>query len=109
MGSRMRITPFERQAITQTAEEIFGPSTHVYLFGSRVDDSKRGGDIDLYIVCSDISDISDMSDMSKVFEKKIWFLAKLKRAIGDQKIDVVFHQDATRPIEQEAIIWGIHL
>ena len=72
----------------------------VYLFGSRVDDSKKGGDIDLYFVLNDFQDI---------FEKKIKFLARVKRALGDQKIDIVFNTDSTRLIEQEALTWGIKL
>ena len=72
----------------------------VYLFGSRTDDSKRGGDIDLFIETSDTSDL---------FMKKIRFLAKLKRAIGDQKIDVVFNVDESRLIEKEAKKWAIRI
>ncbi len=96
----MRLSAFERTSITQTAREVFGAETSVYLFGSRVDDSRRGGDIDLYIVCEDISNL---------FAKKLRFLAKLKLKIEDQKIDVVFNEDPSRPIEQEASKWAIPL
>lgn len=37
------------------------------------------------------------------------FLASVKRALGEQKIDVVFNQDKNRLIEQEAMQWGIKL
>ncbi|WP_457743703.1 nucleotidyltransferase domain-containing protein [Sulfurimonas sp.] len=72
----------------------------IYLFGSRVDDSKKGGDIDLYLV---------VQDHHKLFEKKIKFLSRIKREIGDQKIDIVFNKDNTRLIEMEAVKWGIKL
>jgi len=72
----------------------------IYLFGSRVDDSKKGGDIDLYLVLEEPIDL---------FKKKIEFLSRIKRELGDQKIDVVFNTDPTRPIEQEAMQWGIKL
>ena len=72
----------------------------IYLFGSRVDDSKKGGDIDLYFVLTNFDDL---------FDKKIKFLSRVKRELGDQKIDIIFNTDKTRLIEKEAIKWGIKL
>lgn len=72
----------------------------IFLFGSRTDDSKRGGDIDLYLVLLDHHDL---------FQKKIKFLSRVKRELGEQKIDIVFNKDQSRLIEQEAIKWGIKL
>ena len=72
----------------------------IYLFGSRIDDTKKGGDIDLYLV---------VQNPINLFEKKIKFLARLKRELGEQKIDIVFNIDKNRLIEQEAIKWGIKL
>ena len=72
----------------------------IYLFGSRVDDSRKGGDIDLYIQ----TDIKE-----NVLDKKIKFLAILKQKIGVQKIDVVTSSNRIRAIEQEAIHKGIEL
>ena len=69
-------------------------------FGSRADDTKKGGDIDLYLVIQDHTDL---------FQKKIKFLSKIKRELGDQKIDIVFNTDNTRLIEKEAQQWGIKL
>lgn len=45
----MRLTPKEIETIKTAAVEVFGTDAIIRLFGSRVDDSKRGGDIDLYI------------------------------------------------------------
>ena len=80
-------------------KQIF-KSGEIYLFGSRVDDNKKGGDIDLYLVLDEHQDI---------FTKKIKFLAKLKRVLGEQKIDIIFNENSDRLIEQEAIKWGIKL
>jgi len=44
-----------------------------------------------------------------IYLKKIQFLLLLESLIGEQKIDVVFHRDGTRPIEQEAKNKGIQL
>ena len=45
----MRLTPDQRQLIKQAAAELAGPTARVHLFGSRVDDQQRGGDIDLLV------------------------------------------------------------
>ncbi|MBU1667776.1 nucleotidyltransferase domain-containing protein [bacterium] len=88
----MRLTQFEKESIKQTFLNIF-KTGKIYLFGSRVDDSKRGRDIDLYMV----------------FDKKIAFLGELQSKIGEQKIDVVISKDKTRAIEEEALRTGIEL
>jgi len=45
----MRLTEFEKKEIKHAVEKNFGTEIDVYLFGSRIDDSLKGGDIDLYI------------------------------------------------------------
>jgi predicted nucleotidyltransferase len=95
----VRLTEFEVQAIKQSAQEVFGAGVEVALFGSRVDDAKKGGDIDLYIKAS----------MGNDFTRKIKFLISLEQKIGEQKIDVVMAIDKNRPIEQEALKNGIWL
>ena len=82
--------------------EIFSKGS-IYLFGSRVDNTKRGGDIDLYI------QLEDTLPISTIYDKKIEFLGRLKSRIGEQKIDVVISKDINRAIEQEAIKNGIRL
>ena len=98
----MRLTPQEIQAIKESFLTVFG-NGNIYLFGSRVDDTKRGGDIDLYI------DLEERLSYSVVFSKKIDFLVALKAKIGEQKIDVVISKDKSRSIEQEALKYGIKL
>lgn len=44
----MRLTKYEITSIKKAFKETF-VSGNIYLFGSRVDDSQKGGDIDLYI------------------------------------------------------------
>ena len=96
----MRLQDFEINSIKSTVNHIFGNGSKVVLFGSRVYDNVKGGDIDLYIQPSDINNL---------WEKKINFLVQLKSAIGDQKIDVIISRDKSRLIEQEAIKNGIEL
>ena len=95
----MRLLPHYQETIKKYFKEFFG-NGEVYLFGSRVDDNKKGGDIDLYFV---------LKNHSNLFEKKIKFLSRVKRELGEQKIDVVFNIDNSRLIEKEAIKWGIKL
>jgi len=83
---KMRLTEFEIISIKTLAQEIFGNHTRVSLFGSRVNDQMRGGDIDLFI--------SNADEYS--LKKKVIFLAEIKKRIGDQMIDVVFDNENTR-------------
>lgn len=45
----MRLTSNEVEIILHSAREIYGEGVRVYLFGSRTDDARRGGDIDLLV------------------------------------------------------------
>jgi uncharacterized protein len=45
----MRLKLKDVEFIKQTARDYFGKEAKIYLFGSRVSDHKKGGDIDLYI------------------------------------------------------------
>jgi predicted nucleotidyltransferase len=101
----MRVSSREIAAIKELAKECFGPEAVVYLFGSRVDDGKRGGDIDLYIE-------TDECDAARVLDAKYDFLAKLKRRIGDQRVDVVVSFPARQqipPIIEVARRTGVRL
>ena len=95
----MRLTEFEIKAIKESANEIFGPEVEILLFGSRVDDERRGGDIDLYIKAPTGIDL----------KHKIKFLVSLEQKIGEQKIDVVLAKDKNSLIEQQAINTGVLL
>ena len=95
----MRLSNKYVEVIKKYFNEFF-KNGEIYLFGSRVDDNKKGGDIDLYLV---------LDEHKNLFEKKIKFLSRIKKELGEQKIDIVFNTDNTRLIEKEAIQWGIKL
>lgn len=78
----MRLSENQIQIINQTAKEHFGNTVKVFLFGSRVDNKKKGGDIDLLIRSQNKSVLT--------LKNKLLFLVDLKIRIGDRKIDVVF-------------------
>jgi len=83
----MRITQYQSQIFKELAKKHFGHQTTVCLFGSRTDDLKKGGDIDLFIKNNDKTKLT--------IANKVQFLADLKTKIGDQKIDVVFDNSNT--------------
>ncbi len=84
----MRLNQFYVDNIKELAGSSFGEGTSVFLFGSRIDDKKKGGDIDLFI--------RNENERALTVEAKVHFLAKLKTKIGDRKIDVVFDNIGTR-------------
>lgn len=69
-------------AICNHFSTFFLPTDQLWLFGSRTDLNKKGGDIDLYIETNE-------TNYEKAVCKKLDFLCALKKEIGDQKIDVV--------------------
>ena len=53
----MCLTKKEIETIVRIARESYGWNVEVYLFGSRTDDIKRGGDIDLLVRNSGIKKV----------------------------------------------------
>lgn len=98
----MRLNTDQIQAICQAATAAFGQGTSVWLFGSRVDDSKRGGDIDL-LVRPHVRIGADAAEPQQAFMQKIKMLNLLERSLGERKIDLVVEQSQdTRPIVEVA-------
>ncbi|WP_016779153.1 nucleotidyltransferase domain-containing protein [Anaerophaga thermohalophila] len=81
----MRLSERERQSIKHAAKEVWGDKATLYLFGSRTDNSKKGGDIDLYI------QLSEIKSPRRLIHQKAAFLSKLDILIGEQKIDVIIN------------------
>lgn len=59
----------------------------IHLFGSRVENSARGGDIDIYIE-------PDLRSADAIVEAKINALVELQLALGEQKIDLVINRQS---------------
>jgi predicted nucleotidyltransferase len=93
----MRLEEFEIQAI-ETAVHSLDPDAAIYLFGSRVDDSRKGGDIDLLIFSERLTYGDKLKIKQQFFEK-----------MDDQKIDVVIAKDATDPFVRAALESGVRL
>lgn len=99
----MRLSTNEQRLIKQSCINVFSDNSKIFVFGSRVDDAKKGGDLDLYIIPN--MNIS----LENLYDKKIEFLSKLQLYLGEQKIDVVVSKDKNRSIEKEALATGIEL
>lgn len=102
----MRLRSAEREAIAQAARDVFALGTRILLFGSRVDDRRRGGDIDLLI------ETPLPLAPAELVEQRTHFISRLYRALEEQRIDIVIttHQQAdARPVVTIARQTGIVL
>lgn len=101
----MRLSDEQRRVIKLAVRACFGADAAVRLFGSRTDDSKRGGDIDLLINTS-------LADPDAVARAEIAFKVQVQRALGEQRIDVLVDYPGRRvrpPIFAIAEQTGIRL
>lgn len=99
----MRLTEEQIAAIRITVNEVFGSGAQVWLFGSRVDDRSRGGDIDLLVRPAE-------THIRTSLASKVRFLSKLEGRIGERKVDVVVEAaDDSRPIVRVAHETGVLL
>lgn len=77
----MRLTDTQRQLIQHIVIDELGPGTSVRLFGSRLDDTARGGDIDLLV------------ELAEPVERPAQLAARLSvrimRAMHGRKVDVL--------------------
>ncbi len=80
----MRLTKDYIDTIRATTSDVFGADAVVRLFGSRVDDSKRGGDVDLHI---------ELSRLPQDWRSKYKFINQVQdRSDDDRKIDLIIHE-----------------
>ena len=102
----MRLKAEEISIIRRSVAEVFGSDASVLLFGSRVDDRKRGGDIDLFL--------ETRLPMDERLRRRFRLLCLLQQRLGEQKIDLLLANpddpvDANRLIVREAQTTGVPL
>ncbi|MCK9372268.1 MAG: nucleotidyltransferase domain-containing protein [Sulfuricurvum sp.] len=93
----MRLAPMEIEVLKNTLKTI-SSNAKIYLFGSRVDDTAKGGDIDLLIISDDVTK-KDLRYLRIDFFKHF----------GEQKLDIVLDNGDlknpfTKHIFQKAIL-----
>ena len=98
----MRLDAGEVKAIKSAALHAFGPDAVVRLFGSRADDDRRGGDIDLHI---------EVSPEIDAWDARVRFENNLFARIEEQRVDVVIRKrgEAERGIDLVARRDGVVL
>lgn len=93
----MRISDKEKLVILEAVRRL-DPDADIYLFGSRTDDLKKGGDIDILIFSKRLT-----------FEDKIRIKAGLFEKIEEQKIDLVIAKDSHDPFVRMVLDNGVRL
>jgi predicted nucleotidyltransferase len=93
----MRLEKQERD-ILRSAILAFDPQAEIFLFGSRTDLNKRGGDIDLLVLSQRLTSMDKAPILVKIFE-----------TIEEQKIDLLIAKDLSDPFVQIAYQTGIRL
>jgi predicted nucleotidyltransferase len=73
----MRLSKEEIEVIKKSVLDI-DPDAQIKLFGSRTDDNKLGGDIDLLLISDKLT-----------FSDKLTILINIKKYLGERKIDII--------------------
>ena len=95
----MRISEHVKNVIID-ATRSSDPEARVWLFGSRIDDNKKGGDIDIAV----LSKKMDNDVMQKIHIRR-----SICDKIGEQKIDIVTSADGMEAFFRLAVEEGIEL
>ncbi len=85
----MRLYPDEKEALDNVLADVAGEA---YLFGSRVDDNKKGGDIDILI-------FSTANPLQLAQDISIKFMLQL-----DSSLDVLVLDKNNMTLEQQAFV-----
>jgi predicted nucleotidyltransferase len=93
----MRITEHEKNVIIDAVKSV-DPNAQIWLFGSRTDDNKKGGDIDIGILSTKVEVMEEIEIRQKMYDK-----------IGEQKIDLVVSKDGQEAFFKFAVAKGILL
>lgn len=93
----MRLSDRERKAILRAVHR-YDAQALVFLFGSRADDAKKGGDIDLMVKSTSIGPAERRRIRRTICD-----------AIGEQKIDILVAADLASPMARVAQNSGILL
>ncbi|MGH6896373.1 MAG: hypothetical protein ACREJ5_07485 [Geminicoccaceae bacterium] len=98
----MRLEPREIQAIRQAARQVFGERATVRVFGSRVHDHLKGGDLDLHL---------EVEPGQGTLVNEMAFRERIERPLDELKVDVVLHERgaAPTPIDEIALRDGMLL
>ena len=99
----MRLTPAQIDTIQSTVHAVLGEGAHVTLFGSRVDDSLKGGDVDLMV------EVQQGIEDPAVVSARI--ASRISRGMHGRKVDVLLKAPnlLEQPIHRIASQEGVRL
>lgn len=99
----MRLTDEQAAIIRRTVHDVLGDCARIWLFGSRVDESKRGGDVDIYVESDHIIDTPAL-----IIAR---LSARIERGMRGRKVDIVLSAPnlGRFPIHEAAKREGIRL
>jgi len=99
----MRLTAAIQQTIKTEVYKLLGPDSQIILFGSRIDDNQKGGDIDLLV--------QTPQHLINKIEMECRLSARLYIRLGGWKVDVLIQDSHSNmePIIQHAIDNGVAL
>ena len=99
----MRISQHDRDKLKQAVHDVVGDGASTRVFGSRLDDDRRGGDLDLYVELN--------TEVSNPAWTAARIVARAQTYLGDRRIDVVLRDPATPelPIHRIARATGVML
>ena len=85
----MRLSEHVKETLKHAALACFGHGTRLRLFGSRADENRKGGDIDLLIE----SPLNDPADIAKALSR---CLSQIYNLLGEQIVDVLIDYPGRR-------------
>jgi len=89
----MRLSPKYVEEFKNYFNQLIDTKHEVFLFGSRTDDAKKGGDIDLLVV------VDEEILVEKLKSSAAKIRIKLRELSGDQRVDVVFTTSSNLKID----------
>jgi predicted nucleotidyltransferase len=98
----MRLEPDEIEAIRRAARTVFGAQARVRVFGSRVEDDLKGGDLDLWL---------EVAPGQATLANETRFRDLIARPLDELKVDIVLHErgQPLSPIDRIARRDGVKL
>jgi predicted nucleotidyltransferase len=98
----MRLEPDEIAAIREAVRAVFGERASARVFGSRVDDRARGGDLDLFV---------EVKPGQATIEAEAALRDRIEPVLDDLKVDIFLHERSRPlpPIGEIAVRDGIRL
>jgi predicted nucleotidyltransferase len=99
----MRLTSLQRDLLKEQIVRELGEGCQMLLFGSRVDDTARGGDVDLLV------------RSPRSLQRKVWLeallAARAERALDGRRVDVLLLDPATtlQSVHVNALKTGVPL